>query len=80
MSLAKGCILSPQLDCAFFKNTDYVFNFSSSFHSTHKQVSSLGLYMKEVNYGTQLVLNNKQEIYFMTLSQEKKNAFRDHTW
>lgn len=70
MPLAKGCIPSPQLDCAFFKHIDYVFNFSSSFHSTHKQVPSLGLYMKEVNYGSQLVLNNKQEIYFMTLSQE----------
>ena len=30
--------------------------------------------MKEVNYGTQLVLNNKQKIYFMTLSQDKKMA------
>lgn len=32
---------------------------------------SLGLYIKEVNYGTQLALNKKQEICFMTLSQEK---------
>lgn len=71
MPLGKENILSPQLDYAFFKNIDYVFNFSSSFHSIHKQLPSLGLYMKKVNYGTQLVLNNKWEVYFMTLSQEK---------
>ena len=71
MPLEKGYILSPQLDLAFFKSIDCVFNFCSSFHSPQTR-PSLELCMKEVNYGTQLVLNNKQKIYFMTLSQDKK--------
>lgn len=33
---------------------------------------TLGLYIKEANCETQLTLKNKQEIYFMTLSQGEK--------
>lgn len=72
-------ILSPQLNRILQEWwLCFQFLFYPSFH-THRRVSTLGLYIKEVNCETQLTFKNKQKICFVTLSQGEYCLLRLHT-